>query len=402
MYPQLRFAGGVLDHRAAGGEIAPQNRQGADLRLLRGEDHILPLESVVVQIADVPVEKVVRPQVLQVFSQGLAGAGHHAQIQMVPQEPLHHGDAAGEPEVLAEVFAAGIDTAQVGDHPVDLIEELRPEVDAQLSCNGGQVDHGVCGAADGRVYDNGVAEGGLRHDLTGCDALFHQVHHGAAGSAGAPQDVLLRGRGDGAAGQRQSQRFGHALHGGGGPHETARAHAGTACELVVADLPAADLVALHAQGDLSGLGGGDAVGAGAFAAAGDKNGGHVQPGGCLQVGGHGLVAGGAEDHAVPGIDGAVDLDEIAQRLPGGQDDVHPVVSLPAAVADVCGVEHGRMASPLINAQLCLIRQRLQVVASRMAVAPYVLHQDLRLGQISISSTKTQRSWIRRWTISIAA
>ena len=183
-------AGGILQHAALRRDVALQDGNGALFGgLFHRENHLIPLQAVVVQIAQVPFKPIILLQVLQVLAQGLAGGGHHVQIQHVPQHPLDHGHTAGEPEGFRQLRAGGIDVAQVGHLMVDLVEQLDGEVIAQLSCDGGQMDGGVCGAADGAVNDDGVAEGRGGQDLGGGDVLFHQLHNLPSGIPGILEDV---------------------------------------------------------------------------------------------------------------------------------------------------------------------------------------------------------------------
>ena len=349
--PLVHGAGGVLQHSALGGDVAFQDGHGTLLGgLLHGEDHLVPGQAVVGQIPQVPVKPVVLLQVLQVLAQRLAGDGHHVQIQHIPQHPLYHGHAAGKPEGLGQLGAGGVDVAQVGDLVVDLVEQLDGQVIAQLPGDGGQVNGGVGRAADGAVDDDGVAEGGGRHDLGRGDVLLHQFHDLPTGIAGVLQQVPHGGGHQSRAGQGQAQGLGHALHGGGGAQEGAGADGGAAGELVIPDLLLCDgVLALLAQGDVAGHQRGGHVGAGPHGAAGHEDGGDIHPGSCFQVGGDGFVAAGGQDDAVPGHCGGVDLHHVGDGLPGGQDHVHAVMALGAAVTDVSGIVFGRLAAALIHA-----------------------------------------------------
>ena len=183
-------AGGILQHAALRGDIALQNGYGALLGcLFYGENHLIALQTVVVEIAQIALEPVVLVKILQILTQSLAGDGHHIQIQHIPQHPLNHGHAARKPERLRQLRAGGVDIAQMGHLMVDLVEELDRQVIAQLPGDGGQVDGGVGGAADGAVHNDGVAEGRGGHDLGDRDVLLHQFHDLPTGIPGILEDV---------------------------------------------------------------------------------------------------------------------------------------------------------------------------------------------------------------------
>ena len=188
--PLVHGAGGVFQHAALGGNIALENSHRALFRgLFHREDHLIPLQAIVVEIAQIALEPVVLVKILQILTQSLAGDGHHIQIQHIPQHPLNHGHAARKPERLRQLRAGGVDIAQMGHLMVDLVEELDRQVIAQLPGDGGQVDGGVGGAADGAVHNDGVAEGRGGHDLGDRDVLLHQLHDLPTGIPGILEDV---------------------------------------------------------------------------------------------------------------------------------------------------------------------------------------------------------------------
>ena len=384
-FPLVHGAGGVLEHGALGSDVALQDGHRALLgSLLHREDHLVAGQAVVGKVAQVPVEPVVLVQVLQILAQGLAGDGHHVQIQHIPQHPLHHGDAAGEPEGLRQLGAGGEDVAQVGHLMVDLVEELDGQVIAQLPGDGGQMDGGVGGATDGAVDDDGVLERRGGHDLAGGDVLLHQLHDLPAGIAGVLDDVPHGGGSQSRAGQRHAQSLGDALHGGCGAQEGARAHGRAAGQLIIPHFPGRDgVLALLTQGDVAGHQGRGHVGAGPHGAAGHEDGGDVHPGRSLQVGGNGLVTAGRQDHAVPGHCGGVDLHHVGQCLTGSQHHVHAVMALGAAVADVRGIVLGRLAALFVHAVHRLLHQLVQVPAAGVRVAVHALHHDLGLFDVRV-------------------
>ena len=378
-------AGGVLQHAALRGNIALQNGDGPLFRgLFHREDHLFAGQAVVGQIPKVPVKPVVFLQVLQIFAQSFACDGHDVQVQHIPQQPLHHRHAAGKPEGFRQVLAGGIDVAQMGDLVIDFVKKVDGQVIAQFPSDGGEVNGGVGRPADGAVDDNGVAEGGGGHDLAGGDAFFRQLHDFASGISGVLKDIPHGGGHQGRAGQGHAQGLGHALHGGGGAQEGAGSHRGAAGQLIIPDLLVGDgILALLTQGDVPGYQGGGLVGAGPHGAAGHENGGNIHPGGGLQMGGNGLVAAGRQDDAVPGHCGGVYFHHVGNGLPGGQDHVHAVVPLGAAVADIGGVVFGRLSAPLVHAVDRLLGHLVEVIASGMGVAIHALHHNLRTGNVLV-------------------
>ena len=213
----------------------------------------------------------------------------------------------------------------------------------------------------------------------GADVLLDEGENLPAGLPGPGVDVPHGGGHQSGAGQGEAQGLGHTLHGAGGAQEGAGPHRGAAGDFIVPYLLGGDgVLALLPQGDVPGHQGGGHIRAGAHAAAGDEDGGQIQAGGGFQLGRDGLVAGGGENHAVPGVHRAVDLYHIADGLSGGQNVVHAVVALGAAVANIGGVVLGGVAALFEHAVLGLLHNAAQVGAARVAVAKHVLQQNLGL------------------------
>ena len=381
----IHGAGGILQHAAFGGNIALQDRHRAFFgSLFHGEDHLIALQAIVVQVAQIALEPVVLMQILQIFTQRLAGDGHHVQIQHIPQHPLHHGNAAGEPEGFRQLRAGGIDVAQMRHLMVDLVKQLNGEIIPQLSGDGGQMNGGVGGTADGAVNDDGVAESRRRHDLRDRDVLLHQLHDLPAGIAGILQNVPHGSRHQRSAGQRHAQSLCHALHGGSGAKEGAGAHRGAAGQLIVPHFLLGDgVLALLTQGDIAGNQRGGHIGAGTHGTAGHEDCGDVHTGGSLQVCGDGLIAAGSEDHAVPRHGRRVDFHHVGNGFAGSQNNVHAVVTLRAAVADIRGIVLGRLAAGLIDAVHRLLHHLVEVGAAGMRVTIHAFDHDLGLQDIRI-------------------
>ena len=90
-------------------------------------------------------------------------------------------------QVLHIGVPGGGQVAQVGGLGGDLVGHIQGQLDAALVGDGGQVEHGVGGAAQGHVHRLGVVEGGGGHDVPGPDVLLHQFHDLHARVLGQPQ-----------------------------------------------------------------------------------------------------------------------------------------------------------------------------------------------------------------------
>src|SRR5699024_1040645 len=118
-------AGGVLDDRALGGEVALEDGDGAVSAdgLVVGADDVLPGD-----VDAVPGVEFVQPllaalveavplQLVQVLAQGLAGDGHRIQVQVLFDLLHDGGHAAGVVEALGGPAAGGADVQQVPGTP---------------------------------------------------------------------------------------------------------------------------------------------------------------------------------------------------------------------------------------------------------------------------------------------
>ena len=378
-------AGGVFEHAALGSDIALQDSDRALFRrLVHREDDLIALETVVMQITEVALEPVVLVQILEVLAQRLAGDGHDVQIEHVAQQPLYHRYAAGEPERFGQMGAGRIDVAQMRDLMVDLVEQLDRQIIAELSCDRREMDGAVGRAADGRMHDDSVFERCGGQDLGRRDLLFDQLHDLAAGIARILEQVAHGSRNERRAGERQTERLSHALHGGSRTEERARADGRTAGQLVVADLLRGDgVLALLAQGNVARDQRGRHIRTGAHGAARHEDGRNIHAGCGLEVRRDRLVAARRENHAVPRNRGGVNLYHVGDGFAGRQNDVHAVVTLRAAVADVGSVVLGRLAAALVYAVNRLLYHLVQVVAARVRIAVYALDHNLRLEDVGI-------------------
>ena len=88
----------------------------------------------------------------------------------------------------------------------------------------------------------------------------------------------------------------------------------------------------------------------------------------------------------------MDLQHIADHLPGCQNHVHAVMPLGTTVADIRHMKLCRKCPLLKYAIDCLSADSIQMGAARMTVPVYILHQDLELSNVILhpSSSKLQR------------
>ncbi len=146
----------------------------------------------------------------QIFAHGLAGYGQSIAIQLAGLEQFSHDrrHAAGAIKAFAQVFAGRLAV----DQQRNLVAKGLPILDGQfqpdVAGNGRDMDRRVGRATQRRVGDDGVAEGILGQNLGGGQVFQHHLDDALAGLVGHLLAFAI-GRGDGgAAGQRQTQRFG--------------------------------------------------------------------------------------------------------------------------------------------------------------------------------------------------
>ena len=232
------------------------------------------------------------------------------------------------------------------------------------------------------MHQDGVLETFHRDDAAGAHLVVACHLHGAAARLpGIVQQIRAGGGHQGAAGQGQTECFGHDLHGGGSADEAAGAAAGTGVllgpvELGLVNFPALEFGAVHAQ-----LFQGEHLGPGVHGAARHHHRGDVHPQAAHQVGGHALVAAGQVDPGVEGGGARVDLDHIGDDLPAGQAVVDAVGALAFPVADVGAGIARAVAARLGDAPAHFLHQRGQVPAAGVAVASRALDDDLGLCQV---------------------
>ena len=97
----------------------------------------------------------------------------HGGVQQALFGKLRHDgvDAARLLQILHVGVPGGGQMAQVGGLGGDLVGHVQIQLDAALMGDGGQMEHGVGGAAQRHVHGLGVVEGGGGHDVTGLDVL---------------------------------------------------------------------------------------------------------------------------------------------------------------------------------------------------------------------------------------
>ena len=263
--------GGALDHAALGGQVALEHGDAAVLGV-----------GVVDGADDVRIP-VLHP--LQVLGHGPAGDRQHGGVQQALfRQLLHDGvHAAGALQILHEGVPGGGQVAQVGGLGGDRVGHVQIQLDAALVGDGGQVEHGVGGAAQGHVHRLGVVEGGGGHDVPGLDVPLDQLHDLHARVLGQPQAGRPHG-GDGAvAPQAHADGLGEAVHGVGGVHAGAGAAGGAGVVLIVLHaglVQLARLVGAHRLEHVAQAGAAAVLQpAGQHGAAGDEDRGNVYPGG---------------------------------------------------------------------------------------------------------------------------
>ena len=202
----LRGHGGLLHHAAIRSQVALQNRDAAAL----GVGILQGTNDGGVQILD-------RGQVLR---HGLSRAGEKAGVQQVLLgQLLHHRvNAAGPLQVLHKGVPRWGQMAQVGRPGGDGVGLVQVNGHPGLMGDGGQVEHGIGGAAQGHVHGLRIVEGRRRHDVPGPDVppdQLHDLHARLLGQAAAGRE----GRGNGpVAGQSHANGLCQAVHGVGGIH----------------------------------------------------------------------------------------------------------------------------------------------------------------------------------------
>ena len=343
MEHHLRGHGGALHHAALGGQVALEHGDAAvgGVGVLDGADQL----------------RVAVDHALQVLGQGLSGAGEHAGVQQaLLRQLLHDGvHAARALQILHIGIPGGGKMAQVGGFGGDLVGQIQIQLDAALVGDGGQVEHGVGGAAQGHVHCLGVVEGGGGHDVPGADVFRHQLHDLHTGMLGQAQPGRPHGRDGAVAPQAHTDGLGETVHGVGGIHAGARAAGGAGVVFIVLHARLVQLARLIGPDRLKHVGQAGAASVlqppGQHGAAGAEDGGDVHPCGGHEQAGHVLVAVGDHHQPVELVGDGHGLGGVGNEIPGDQGVLHADVAHGDAVAHGDGGELHRRAAGGADARL---------------------------------------------------
>ena len=213
----------------------------------------------------------------QLLAEGRAGHRQRIELQLFAQGLHDDRHAAGAIEVFHVGCARGLESDEHGRALADVVEALQLEMNAEPASDGGQVDDGVGGAADGLQHAQGVVEGRVVHDARGSQAAVREGHGLDAAALSVALAFRVHG-GDGcAARQHHAQGLAEAGHGAGGAHHAAGAGGGRQLLLDVVDGRALQLTAAVSGPEAAAIGAGaDAfalVAAGEHGAGGEHDGG---------------------------------------------------------------------------------------------------------------------------------
>ena len=302
---------------------------------------------------------------------------------------LHHRrHTAGAVEVGHIAQAVGVDFGQMGGGAGNLVDLFHVQLTAGLVGNGREVQRHIGGAADGHAQPQGVGQSGPGDDLPGGQPLPHHGHNAAAGPLGHPA-ALRHDRGHhGAARQAHAHGLRHGAHGIGGAQIGAGAAAGAAAVLqghilLLRHAPHLEHpLGLHRAGVVRLMA--VELHAPQHGAAVDDQRRQVQPGRRHQQSGYHLVAGAQQHNAVKVVQPGHGLHLVGDQVPGGQDEVHPVVAAAHAVTGADDAEFHRRSAGLENPLLHKAGHLPQVVVARGAGAPGVGNADQRTLQVIIT------------------
>ena len=341
----------ALDHAALRSQIAPEHGDaaGGGVGILHGADD----------------GGVVIDGIYNVFTQRLAGDRHDGGVQQILLGQLfqHRVHAAGGVQVLHIGGAGGGQMAQVRGHCADFVSHVQIEVHAALIGDGGQVEHGVGGAAQGHVSSQGVADGGGGHDVPGPDVAAHQFHNLHTGVLGKLNSRGVHRRDGAVALQTHAKNLRQAVHGVGGVHTGAGAAGGAGVLFAVGEPLLVNFSSGVSADSLEHTGK-----AGFFAvypacqhgAAADENGGNVYTGGSHEQTRHVLVAVGHHDHAVKAVGFQHGFGGVGDQVTGDQRILHTFMAHGDAVTDGDGGENDGGAAGHGNAQLHGIHDFIEV------------------------------------------
>ena len=109
---------------------------------------------------------------------------------------------------------------------------------------------------------------------------------------------------------------------------------------------------------------------------------------------YGFVTRRRKHHAIPRNISRMHLDHIADHFSRCQNQVHSVMSLCAAVADIRHVKMSRLSSLFINSVCHLLTDLVQMDTARMAVPKHILDQYLRLFDVLLIPSAPQLQGIK--------
>ena len=382
MMVHFRYGRRVFDDPAVGGDIALHDGDRAvHFRLFRRRDDVFRFDAEIAQMSMAAGKEIVFPELFQIFAQSLARTGHDIEIQLIPDQPFHHGHAAGHPEHFPYIGAVGLYVDQMLDFAVHFIKYFRVNGNAQFVSRCRQVNKGIGTAAECGVDFDGIHKGVFGHDLRCRNPLTGQIHDGIAGRPGIMLDFGEHGRHEGRSGQSQSQCFRHALHGAGRPHKLTDAACRAVGKFVIAHFflhrfapffprtePAAQACRRH-------------IGTDVLAATGNVDRRQVQPGRRDEMGRYRFVTARQQDQTVPGNDVAVDFHEIGNDFPAEENVIHAIVTFGPAIADICCMEPGRLASAFQYTLTNLFGQDIEMITARVAFPLDIIDENLQLVQI---------------------
>ena len=270
--------------------------------------------------------------------------------------------------------------------------------------DGGQVQHGVGGAAQRHIQTERVAERGFGHDLVRRQAFFNQLDDAHAGLFRQTDARRVHGGNRAVARQRHADDLGDTVHGVGGEHAGTAAAAGTRggfdrVELSVvhlARLICADRLKHGVQIHVAAAAG---HAAGHHRAAGNDHRGQIQAARRHQHAGNDLVAVRDEHHAVKAVGHGHRLAAVRNQFAGREGILHANVAHRNAVAHADGRELDRHAARQTDAVLDGLRDVVQVVVPRHTLRLCAHHADQRKLQLLVGQAErfpqgTMRRFLR--------
>ena len=108
--------------------------------------------------------------------------------------------------------------AQVRSLGGDLVGNLQIQFHAGFSCNSGQMQHSIRGAAQRHIYRQCILECFRCHNVSGTDIFLYQFHDLHAGMFCQTDTLGIYGRNGAVASQSHTDSLGQAVHGVRGVH----------------------------------------------------------------------------------------------------------------------------------------------------------------------------------------